>query len=1059
MYEKVSTKLDFTSREEKVLKFWKENKIFEKSIEEKKDLPTYTFYDGPPTANGKPHIGHVLTRVIKDMIPRYQTMKGHKIIRKAGWDTHGLPVELEIEKELGIDGKEQIEAYGLDPFIRKCKESVWKYKGMWEEFSGKVGFWADMDNPYVTYHNTFIESEWWALKKIWDDGLLYKGFKIVPYCPRCGTPLSSHEVAQGYKTVKERSAVVRFKVIGEDAYFLAWTTTPWTLPSNVALCVNPDENYCKVKAADGYTYYMAEALLDKVLGGMAEKLVKEEKLAEGTPAYEILETYKGKELEGKEYEPLFECTKEYVAKLPQKGHYITCDSYVTMSDGTGIVHIAPAFGEDDANVGRKYDLPFVQFVDGKGDMTKETPYAGLFVKDADKPVLVDLEKAGLLFDAPKFEHEYPHCWRCDTPLIYYARDTWFIKMSAVKDRLVKNNNTVNWIPEGIGKGRFGAWLENVQDWGLSRNRYWGTPLNIWECSCGKRHAIGSIEELKSMSDNCPDDIELHRPYIDAVTIKCPDCGGEMKRVPEVIDCWFDSGAMPFAQWHYPFENQDIFEDNFPADFISEAVDQTRGWFYSLMAISTLLFDKAPYKNVIVLGHVQDKDGQKMSKSKGNAVDPMDALNKYGADAIRWYFYSNSAPWLPNRFHEDAVVEGQRKFMGTLWNTYAFYVLYANIDEFDPTKYTLEYDKLSVMDKWLLSKLNSMVKSVDDNLANYRIPEATKALAEFVDDMSNWYVRRCRERYWAKDMPQDKINAYMTLYTALVTLCKAAAPMIPFLTEDIYQNLVRTVDKNAPESIHLCDFPEVNESMIDPELEASMDEVLKVVVFGRAARNTANIKSRQPIANMYIKAAKTLDDYFVDILRDELNVKNVEFKEDLSAFTAYSFKPQLRTVGPKYGKHLNAIKEYLANVDGNKAMSELKADGVIKFTADDTEIALAEEDLLIDVAKMDGYVTEGDNYVTVVIDTTLTPELIEEGYVREVISKIQTMRKDSDFQVTDRIKVYVTGNAKIAEVMEKNADEIKRVVLGDAFVMDAACDNSKEWNINGEKVTIGVEVSK
>ena len=1059
MYEKVSTKLDFTSREEKVLKFWKENEIFEKSIEEKKDLPTYTFYDGPPTANGKPHIGHVLTRVIKDMIPRYQTMKGHKIIRKAGWDTHGLPVELEIEKELGIDGKEQIEAYGLDPFIRKCKESVWKYKGMWEEFSNKVGFWADMDNPYVTYHNTFIESEWWALKKIWDDGLLYKGFKIVPYCPRCGTPLSSHEVAQGYKTVKERSAVVRFKVIGEDAYFLAWTTTPWTLPSNVALCVNPDENYCKVKAADGYTYYMAEALLDKVLGGMAEKLVKEEKIAEGTPAYEILETYKGKELEGKEYEPLFECTKEYVAKLPQKGHYITCDSYVTMSDGTGIVHIAPAFGEDDANVGRKYDLPFVQFVDGKGDMTKETPYAGLFVKDADKPVLVDLEKAGLLFDAPKFEHEYPHCWRCDTPLIYYARDTWFIKMSAVKDRLVKNNNTVNWIPEGIGKGRFGAWLENVQDWGLSRNRYWGTPLNIWECSCGKRHAIGSIEELKSMSKNCPDDIELHRPYIDAVTITCPDCGGEMKRVPEVIDCWFDSGAMPFAQWHYPFENQDIFEDNFPADFISEAVDQTRGWFYSLMAISTLLFDKAPYKNVIVLGHVQDKDGQKMSKSKGNAVDPMDALNKYGADAIRWYFYSNSAPWLPNRFHEDAVVEGQRKFMGTLWNTYAFYVLYANIDEFDPTKYTLEYDKLSVMDKWLLSKLNSMVKSVDDNLGNYRIPEATKALAEFVDDMSNWYVRRCRERYWAKDMPQDKINAYMTLYTALVTLCKTAAPMIPFLTEDIYQNLVRTVDKNAPESIHLCDFPEVNESMIDPELEASMDEVLKVVVFGRAARNTANIKSRQPIANMYIKAAKTLDDYFVDILRDELNVKNVEFKEDLSAFTAYSFKPQLRTVGPKYGKHLNAIKEYLANVDGNKAMNELKADGVIKFTADDTEIALAEEDLLIDVAKMEGYVTEGDNYVTVVIDTTLTPELIEEGYVREVISKIQTMRKDSDFQVTDRIKVYVTGNAKIADVMEKNADEITRVVLGDAFVMDATCDNSKEWNINGEKVTIGVEVSK
>ena len=1062
MYNKVDTNLNFVDREKQVREFWKDNDIFKKSMEQRKQGETYTFYDGPPTANGKPHIGHVETRTIKDMIPRFQAMKGKYVPRKAGWDTHGLPVELGVEKMLGLNGKEQIEEYGIEPFIKKCKESVWEYKGMWEDFSDIVGFWADMENPYITYDNNFIESEWWALKQIWDKKLLYKGFKIVPYCPRCGTPLSSQEVAQGYKTVKERSAVVRFKVVGEDAYFLAWTTTPWTLPSNVALCVNPEDTYCKVKAADGYTYYMAEALLDKVLGRLGTPAEKGKDGEPDTPevkAYEVLETYKGSELEHKEYEPLYACAKEVADRQHKKGFFVTCDTYVTMSDGTGIVHIAPAFGEDDANVGRKYDLPFVQFVDGKGELTKETPYAGIFVKKADPEVLKDLEAQGKLFDAPKFEHEYPHCWRCDTPLIYYARESWFIKMTAVKDDMIRNNNTVNWIPESIGKGRFGDWLENIQDWGISRNRYWGTPLNIWECSCGKRHAIGSIEELKSMSDNCPDDIELHRPYIDAVTIKCPDCGGEMKRVPEVIDCWFDSGAMPFAQWHYPFENQDIFEDNFPADFISEAVDQTRGWFYSLMAISTLLFDKAPYKNVIVLGHVQDKDGQKMSKSKGNAVDPMDALNKYGADAIRWYFYSNSAPWLPNRFHEDAVVEGQRKFMGTLWNTYAFYVLYANIDEFDPTKYTLEYDKLSVMDKWLLSKLNSMVKSVDDNLGNYRIPEATKALAEFVDDMSNWYVRRCRERYWAKDMPQDKINAYMTLYTALVTLCKAAAPMIPFLTEDIYQNLVRTVDKNAPESIHLCDFPEVNESMIDPELEASMDEVLKVVVFGRAARNTANIKSRQPIANMYIKAAKTLDDYFVDILRDELNVKNVEFKEDLSAFTAYSFKPQLRTVGPKYGKHLNAIKEYLANVDGNKAMSELKADGVIKFTADDTEIALAEEDLLIDVAKMDGYVTEGDNYVTVVIDTTLTPELIEEGYVREVISKIQTMRKDSDFQVTDRIKVYVTGNAKIAEVMEKNADEIKRVVLGDAFVMDAACDNSKEWNINGEKVTIGVEVSK
>ncbi|MCM1172829.1 MAG: isoleucine--tRNA ligase [Clostridium sp.] len=1046
MYEKVSAKLNFVEHEDKVLSFWKENKIFEKSIEEKKDLPTYTFYDGPPTANGKPHIGHVLTRVIKDMIPRYQTMKGHKIIRKAGWDTHGLPVELEVEKLLGIDGKEQIEEYGLDPFITKCKESVWKYKGMWEEFSGKVGFWADMDDPYVTYENTFIESEWWALKKIWEQGLLYKGFKIVPYCPRCGTPLSSHEVAQGYKAVKERSAVVRFKCVGEDAYFLAWTTTPWTLPSNVALCVHPDEAYCKVKAADGNVYYMAEALLDKVLGGLAE---------EGEKAYEILETYKGADLERKEYEPLFECTAKAVEAQKQKGHYVTCDTYVTMSDGTGIVHIAPAFGEDDANVGRNYDLPFVQLVNGKGEMTEDTPYAGMFVKDADPKILVDLDAKGLLFDAPKFEHDYPFCWRCDTPLIYYARDTWFIKMTAVRDKLVKNNNTVNWIPESIGKGRFGDWLENVQDWGLSRNRYWGTPLNIWECSCGERHAIGSIEELKSMSKNCPDDIELHRPYIDDVTIACPKCGGEMKRVPEVIDCWFDSGAMPFAQWHYPFENEDIFNDNFPADFISEAVDQTRGWFYSLMAISTLIFDKAPYKNVIVLGHVQDKDGQKMSKSKGNAVDPMEALNKYGADAIRWYFYSNSAPWLPNRFHEDAVVEGQRKFMGTLWNTYAFYVLYANIDEFDPTKHKLEYDKLSVMDKWLLSKLNSVIQAVDDNLGSYKIPEATRALSDFVDDLSNWYVRRCRERYWAKEMPQDKINAYMTLYEALVTLCKIAAPMIPFMTEDIYQNLVRSVDKAAPLSVHLCDFPAANEAYIDKELEVSMDEVLKCVVFGRAARNTANIKSRQPIGKMFIKAEKKLDDYFVKIIEEELNIKRVEFKEDVSAFTTYSFKPQLKTVGPKYGKQLNGIREYLSSVNGNDAMNTLKTEGALKFTVGDVEIALAEEDLLIEAAKMEGFVSEGDNFVTVVIDTTLTPELIEEGFVREIISKVQTMRKEADFNVMDKIKVYVCGNNKITGIMEKNAEEIKTVCLTNEFVFEEKIENSKEWNINGEKVTLGV----
>ena len=1049
MYEKVSNNMNFVEREQKTLDFWKENKIFEQSIEEKEGCPVYTFYDGPPTANGKPHIGHVLTRVIKDMIPRYQTMKGHKIIRKAGWDTHGLPVELEVEKLLGIDGKEQIEEYGLDPFITKCKESVWKYKGMWEEFSGKVGFWADMDDPYVTYHNDFIESEWWALKKIWDKDLLYKGFKIVPYCPRCGTPLSSHEVAQGYKAVKERSAIVRFKVVGEDAYFLAWTTTPWTLPSNVALCVNPNETYCKVKAADGYTYYMAQALLDTVLGKLADK-------ENGTPAYEVLEKYVGSDLENKEYEPLYACAKEVADKQHKKGFFITCDNYVTMTDGTGIVHIAPAFGEDDANVGRNYDLPFVQFVDGKGDLTEETPFAGMFVKDADPKVLVDLDSKGLLFDAPKFEHDYPFCWRCDTPLIYYARDTWFIKMTAVRDDLVANNNKVNWIPESIGKGRFGDWLKNVQDWGLSRNRYWGTPLNIWECECGKRHAIGSIAELKEMSDNCPDDIELHRPYIDAVTIKCPDCGKEMHRVPEVIDCWFDSGSMPFAQWHYPFENEDIFKENFPADFISEAVDQTRGWFYSLMAISTLIFNEAPYKNVIVLGHVQDKDGQKMSKSKGNAVDPMDALNKYGADAIRWYFYTNSAPWLPNRFHEDAVTEGQRKFMGTLWNTYAFYVLYANIDNFDPTQYSLEYDKLAVMDKWLLSKLNTAVKTVDENLGNYRIPEAARALSEFVDDMSNWYVRRSRERFWAKGMEQDKINAYMTLYTALVTICKASAPMIPFMTEDIYQNLVRSVDKNAPQSIHLCDFPVVDEKMINTELENDMDEVLKIVVLGRAARNSANIKNRQPIGNMYVKANKELSEFYKEIIEDELNVKAVTFKDDVSEFSDYVFKPQLKTVGPKYGKHLNAIREYLSNVNGREAMNTLKAEGALKFEADGTEVSLAEEDLLIETAKSDDYVTEADAVVTVVLDIQLTEELLEEGFVREIISKVQTMRKEAGFEVMDKITIYVANNDKVAEIMKRNEETIFHDVLATAVQYGEVKGYTKNWNINGEKVDLGVE---
>ena len=1007
----------------------------------------YVFYDGPPTANGKPHIGHVLTRVIKDMIPRYRTMKGYKVLRKAGWDTHGLPVELEVEKMLGLDGKEQIEKYGLEPFIKHCKESVWKYKGMWEDFSNTVGFWADMDDPYVTYHNEFIESEWWALKQIWDKGLLYKGFKIVPYCPRCGTPLSSHEVAQGYKNVKERSAVVRFKVVGEDAYFLAWTTTPWTLPSNVALCVNPDEVYCKVKAADGYTYYMADALLDKVLGGLAK---------EDAPAYEVLETYKGTDLEHKEYEPLFDCVKPVCEKQNKKGHYITCDNYVTMSDGTGIVHIAPAFGEDDANVGRKYDLPFVQFVDAKGEMTPETPFAGLFVKDADPKVLVDLEGRGLLFDAPKYEHDYPFCWRCDTPLIYYARESWFIKMTAVKDDLIANNNTINWIPESIGKGRFGDWLNNVQDWGVSRDRYWGTPLNIWECECGHRHSIGSIAELKEMSDNCPDEIELHRPYIDAVTIKCDKCGKQMKRVSEVIDCWFDSGAMPFAQWHYPFENKEIFEENFPANFISEAVDQTRGWFYSLLAISTLIFNKAPYKNVIVLGLVQDENGQKMSKSKGNAVDPFEALETFGADAIRWYFYSNSAPWLPNKFHAGAVTEGQRKFMGTLWNTYAFFVLYANIDSFDATKYSLDYDKLSVMDKWLLSKLNTLIKEVDNNLENYKITETSRILQDFVDDLSNWYVRRSRERFWGKELTQDKINAYMTLYTTLVELAKISAPMIPFMADDIYRNLVCSIDKNAPISVHLCDFPAFKEEWIDKDLETNMKEVLDIVVLGRSCRNSANIKNRQPIGKMFVKSHTELDDFFKAIIAEELNVKKVEFKDDVKDFTSYSFKPQLRTLGPKYGKFIGEIRNALAEIDGNAAMDELNANGVLKLQLSNIVADLEKEDLLIETAQVEGFESVSDYGITVILDTNLTEELIEEGFVREIISKIQTMRKDSGYEVMDHIVLYHSGNDKIKDIIAKNKDEIMEDVLADDIKFDTNCDNEKAWDINGEKVNLGLE---
>jgi isoleucyl-tRNA synthetase len=1040
--------MNFVEREKKVEKFWQDNDIFKKSIESRKDAPEYTFYDGPPTANGKPHIGHVLTRVIKDMIPRYKTMKGYQVPRKAGWDTHGLPVELEVEKMLGLDGKEQIEEYGLVPFIDKCKESVWKYKGMWEDFSGTVGFWADMEHPYVTYHDDYIESEWWALKQIWEKGLLYKGFKVVPYCPRCGTPLSAQEVAQGYKDVKERSAIVRFKVKDEDAYILAWTTTPWTLPSNVALCVNPDEEYAKVKAADGRTYYMAAALLDTVLG----KLKTEE-----APAYEVLETFPGKTLEYKEYEPLYDAAAQITEKQHKKAFYVLCDDYVTLTDGTGVVHQAPAFGEDDARVGRRYDMPFVQLVDAKGNMSEETPFAGVFVKKADPMVLEDLEKRGLLYDAPKFEHSYPHCWRCDTPLIYYARESWFIKMTAVKDDLIRNNNTINWIPESIGKGRFGDWLENVQDWGISRNRYWGTPLNIWECDCGYQHSIGSRQELFDMSGNeAAKTVEFHRPYIDEITLTCPKCGKTMKRVPEVIDCWFDSGSMPFAQHHYPFENEDVFKAQFPADFISEAVDQTRGWFYSLLAISTLLFNEAPYKNVIVLGHVQDENGQKMSKSKGNAVDPFDALETYGADAIRWYFYVNSAPWLPNRFHGKAVMEGQRKFMGTLWNTYAFFVLYANIDEFDATKYTLDYAQLSVMDKWLLSKLNTLIKEVDEDLGSYRIPDAGRALMEFVDDMSNWYVRRSRERFWAKGMPQDKINAYMTLYTALVTVSKVAAPMIPFMTEDIYQNLVRSIDKTAPESIHLCDFPEENEALIDRELEANMDLVLQIVVAGRACRNTANIKNRQPIGQMYVKAETELPEFYQEIVEEELNVKKMAFAQDVSAFTSYTFKPQLRTVGPKYGKLLGGIKQYLAEVDGNKAMSELKENGQISFDVNGETVVLLEEDLLIDSAQTEGYVSVSDKNVTVVLDTKLTDELIEEGFVREVISKVQTMRKEAAFEVTDHIVLSMEGNDRLKSIIEKNAEDVKKDVLAEDIVFGNTDGYVKEWNINGETVTMGVK---
>ncbi|MBO4868503.1 MAG: isoleucine--tRNA ligase [Clostridia bacterium] len=1048
MYSKVDTSLDFVSREKAVQDFWEQNKIFEKSMKLREGAPDYTFYDGPPTANGKPHIGHVLTRVIKDMIPRYRTMKGYHVLRKAGWDTHGLPVEIEVEKLLGLNGKDQIEQYGLEPFIKKCKESVWKYKGMWEDFSGTVGYWVDMDNPYITYDDNYIESEWWALKEIWNKGLLYKGFKIVPYCPRCGTPLSSAEVSQGYKTVKERSAIVRFKSKDEDAYYLVWTTTPWTLPSNVALCVNPTDTYVKAKCVDGNTYIMAKALLDQVLGKLAEN---------GEKAYEILEEFAGKDLEYKEYEPLFNCSKEVSDRQAKKGFFVTCDTYVTMSDGTGIVHIAPAFGEDDANVGKNYDLPFVQLVNGKGEMIGGAPGEGLFVKKADPLILNLLKETGKLYDAPKFEHEYPHCWRCDTPLIYYARESWYIKETAVRDNLLKNNDTVNWIPESIGKGRFGNWLENIQDWAISRNRYWGTPLNIWECECGNLECIGSRAELAGMTGD-PETVkvELHKPYIDAVTFKCPKCGKEMHRVPEVIDCWFDSGAMPFAQWHYPFENKELFHRQFPADFISEAIDQTRGWFHSLMAESTLLFDQSPYKNVIVLGHVQDENGQKMSKSKGNAVDPFEALNAYGADAIRWYFYSNSAPWLPNRFSKNAVVEGQRKFMGTLWNTYGFYVLYADIDGFDPTKHKLEYDKLQVIDKWVLSKLNTLIKTVDTHLENYRITETARAMEKFVDELSNWYVRRCRERFWAKDMTDDKIAAYMTLYTCLVTFAELSAPLIPFMAEQIYQNLVKNLDSDAPESVHLCDYPEADESIIDPELEKTMDEAVNIVSLGRACRNAAVIKNRQPLSKMYINAPAKLNEFYTDIIKDELNVKSAEFTDDLRAFTTYSFKPQLKTLGRKLGKNINAFREYLTTIDGNAAMDEINATGGLKVALDGQEMFIEKEDLLIDAAKVEGYESVSDFGVTVVLDTKLTEQLIEEGFVREVISKLQTMRKDAGFEVMDRINVTLKVCDKIRAYVEANMAQIKEETLSESVSFTEPKGYVKEWNINGEDSVFGVE---
>jgi len=1037
MYQKVSTDLNFVNREEQVLEFWKKQDIFKKAQAQGEGKPDFTFYDGPPTANGKPHIGHVLTRCIKDLFPRYKSMDGYNVLRKAGWDTHGLPVELEVEKQLGLDGKEQIEAYGVEDFIAKCKESVWQYKGEWERLSDRVGYWADMEDPYVTYHDNYIESEWWALKEIHKKDLLYKGHKVVPYCPRCGTALSSHEVAQGYKDITEKSATVRFKSADQpNTYFLAWTTTPWTLPSNVCLCVNGEVDYVKAQCGDEF-YILAEALATAQLG---EEIT-------------IVEHYKGKDLVGMHYEPLFGFTKEACGN--KDAFFIIADDYVTTTDGTGIVHNAPAFGEDDARVCRENNLPFIQLVDTKGEMCGGTPWDGTFVKAADPMILEALDQAGQLFAAPVFTHNYPHCWRCDTPLIYYARSTWFVKMTALHDELMKNNNAINWLPDNIREGRMGNFLDNVIDWGISRERYWGTPLPVWTCECGHIHVIGSKAELKEMGHNVPEDIELHKPFIDAITLTCPVCGGTMHREKEVIDCWFDSGSMPFAQWHYPFENKEMFEKHFPANFISEAIDQTRGWFYTLSAIGALLFGRAPFENCIVLGHVQDKEGKKMSKHLGNVVNPWDVLDQQGADAVRWYFYTNSAPWLPNRFYSDAVSEAQRKFMGTLWNTYAFYILYAEIDQFDSTKYELSTD-LGVMDKWVLSRLNSTVKAVRNYLDQYLITEASKELSAFVDELSNWYVRRCRDRYWGSEMTQDKIDAYMTLYTVLETFARLIAPFTPFIAESIYQNLVRSVDKNAPESVHLCSYPVADEARIDAEMEKNMDAVLRMVALGRACRSIANIKNRQPIAALYVGGIDALPEMYSDVVKGELNVKSVHFGAAADEYINYNVKPQLRTLGPKYGKNLGAIRNHLAQANGSEIVAAIKAGKPYCFRIGEVEVVLEESDMLIEPVQKEGYAVEADGDIAVIIDTVITPELEEEGNVREIISKIQTMRKEAGFEVVDHIRVYAANGAEVEQIVSRNSAQIAEDTLADSVTVGELAGYTKEWDINGKKVELGVE---